>query len=37
MDSVAWYRPHGLPEDGEKFELMKQIEGKTMVGVYYRM
>ena len=36
IDKIAWFMPHVLPADAEKFLIYKEIESKAALPVAYR-
>ena len=36
IDKIAWFMPHVLPDDAEKFSIYKEIESKVSLPVAYR-
>ena len=36
IDKIAWFMPHVLPADAEKFSIYKEIESKVSLPVAYR-
>ena len=36
LDKMAWFMPHVIPADAEKFSIYKTIESKLKVPVAYR-
>ena len=36
LDKIAWFTPHVIPADAEKFSIYKTIESKVKLQVVYR-